>query len=242
VTALVPASALPAWLHPVAEAANQMDPLQLSRFLPPADGSARQSAVLVLFGDGQDGHDVLLIERSHGMRSHPAQVAFPGGAVDPEDADVVATALRETAEETGADPAGIDVFGVLPDLWLPPSNFAVTPVLGWWREPSEVLVVDPDEVESVLRAPIQELLDPVNRFTVKHPSGFLGPAFGIRGLVLWGFTAGVLSRLFTHLGWELPWDAGRIEPLPDHLVELAWRTYDVPTDAHRPTPDRGVER
>jgi 8-oxo-dGTP pyrophosphatase MutT (NUDIX family) len=228
VTALVPAGALPSWLHPVAEAANQMDPLQLSRFLPPPDGSARQSAVLVLFGDGPDGHDVLLIERSHGMRSHPAQVAFPGGAVDPEDADVVATALRETAEETGADPAGIDVFGVLPDLWLPPSNFAVTPVLGWWRDPSEVLAVDPDEVESVLRAPIQELLDPANRFTVKHPSGFLGPAFSIRGLVLWGFTAGVLSRLFAHLGWELPWDADRIEPLPDHLVELA--------------SDRGAER
>jgi 8-oxo-dGTP pyrophosphatase MutT (NUDIX family) len=242
VTALVSASALPSWLRPVAEAADQMDPLQLSRFVPPADGSARQSAVLVLFGDGPDGHDVLLIERSHVMRSHPAQVAFPGGAVDPEDADVVATALRETAEETGADPAGIDVFGTLPDLWLPPSNFAVTPVLGWWREPSEVLVLDPDEVESVLRAPIEELLDPSNRFTVKHPSGFVGPAFGIRGLVLWGFTAGVLSRLFTHLGWELPWDADRVEPLPEHMVELAWRTYDAPTDTHRPTPDRGAER
>jgi 8-oxo-dGTP pyrophosphatase MutT (NUDIX family) len=219
VTALVPASALPAWLHPVADVANDGDPPTLSRFAPPADGSARQSAVLVLFGDGPDGHDVLLIERSHGMRSHPAQVAFPGGAVDPGDADVVATALRETAEETGADPAGIDVFGVLPDLWLPPTNFAVTPVLGWWREPSEVLVVDPDEVESVLRAPIYELLDPVNRFMVKHPSGFVGPAFRIRGLVLWGFTAGVLSRLFTRLGWELRWDTDRLEPLPDHLVE-----------------------
>jgi hypothetical protein len=101
-----------------------------------------------------------------------------------------------------------------------------------------VLVVDPDEVESVLRAPIQELLDPANRFMVKHPSGFVGPAFGIRGLVLWGFTAGVLSRLFTRLGWELPWNADRIEPLPDHLVELASRAYDAPTDSHRPAPDR----
>jgi 8-oxo-dGTP pyrophosphatase MutT (NUDIX family) len=242
VTALVPVSALPTWLHPVAAAANEVDPLQLSRFPPPADGSARQSAVLVLFGEGPYGHDVLLIERSHGMRSHPAQVAFPGGAVDPEDADVVATALRETAEETGADPAGIDVFGVLPNLWLPPSNFEVTPVLGWWREPSEVLVVDPDEVESVLRAPIPELLDPANRFMVKHPSGYVGPGFGVRGLVVWGFTAGVLSRLFAHLGWELPWDTDRVEPLPEHLVELAWRTYDAPTDSHRPTAERDGHR
>ena len=68
------------------------------------------------------------------MRSHPGQVSFPGGTIDPGETPREA-ALREAEEETGLDPAGVDVFAELPELWLPPSNFAVTPVLGWWREP-----------------------------------------------------------------------------------------------------------
>ena len=70
------------------------------------------------------------------MRSHPGQVSFPGGSIDPGETPREA-ALREAEEETGLDPAGVEVFGELPELWLPPSNFAVTPVLGWWREPSD---------------------------------------------------------------------------------------------------------
>ena len=80
-------------------------------------------------------------------------------------------ALREAEEETGLDPAGVEVFGELPELWLPPSNFAVTPVLGWWREPRRCAVVDPDEVHAIHRVPIAELLDPDHRIDVRHPLG-----------------------------------------------------------------------
>ncbi|MGE0818298.1 MAG: CoA pyrophosphatase [Candidatus Nanopelagicales bacterium] len=197
-------AALPEWLLPVVEAAASISGEQLSRFLPPPEGG-RQSAVLVLFGEGDDGPDLLLIQRSATMTSHAGQPAFPGGAVDDTDSDVVAAALREAQEETGLDPSGVEVFATLPELFLPPSGFVVTPVLGWWREPSPVAVVDPGEVERVVRVPLSELLDPANRYSVRHPSGFVGPAFDVRGLVVWGFTAGLLSRLFALVGWEKPW-------------------------------------
>lgn len=203
---------VPDWLLPVVERAPQVRPDQLSRFLPPPEGG-RESAVLVLFGEGEEGPDLLLIQRSSTMSSHAGQPAFPGGAVDDTDADVVAAALREAQEETGLDPAGVDVIGRLPALYLPPSGFVVTPVLGWWREPSPVGVVDPGEVERVVRVPLAELLDPANRYSVQHPSGFVGPAFGVRGLVVWGFTAGLLSRLFAFVGWERPWDEGDVRDL-----------------------------
>ena len=204
--------ALPAWLEPVRTAARDLRPEQLSRFVPPPEGG-RESAVLILFGEGAEGPDLLLIQRSSTMSSHPGQPAFPGGALDPEDDGVVAAALREAVEETGLDASGVDVFATLPALWLPPSGFVVTPVLGWWREPSPVGVVDPGEVESVTRVPLEELLDPANRCSVRHPSGFTGPGFAVRGMLVWGFTAGLLSRPLALSGFERPWDASVMRDL-----------------------------
>ncbi len=207
---------VPAWLRPLVERAERVRPEQLSRFLPPDEGG-RPSAVLILLGDdgsGLDGADVLLIERAYEMRSHAGQVAFPGGAVDPGDDGDVAAALREATEETGLDPAGVRVLGTLPALFLPPSGFVVTPVLAWWRDPSPVSVVDRAEVASVHRVPVAELLDPANRYRVSHPSGFVGPAFDAAGLLVWGFTAGLLDRLLRLAGWERPWDAADVRELP----------------------------
>jgi 8-oxo-dGTP pyrophosphatase MutT (NUDIX family) len=177
----------------------------------------------MLFGEGPQGPDLLLTERAHDMRSHPGQVSFPGGSIDPTDASPEAAALREAEEETGVDPAGIEVFATLPELWLPPSNFAVTPVLGWWREPTPVTVVDPREVNAVLRVPIAELLDPAHRVTVVHPIGYSSPGFMIgedKELILWGFTAGIVNKLFDHLGWTRPWDASVERQLPDYMFGL----------------------
>ncbi|MFD7917781.1 NUDIX hydrolase [Streptomyces sp. NPDC059740] len=212
---------LPPWLEPVARAAATVQPHQLSRFLPPESGEGRQSAVLILFGHGPRGPELLLMERAGTLRSHAGQPSFPGGALDPEDGDPegagpLRAALREAREETGLDPAGVQLFGVLPRLYIPVSRFVVTPVLGWWREPSPVGVVDPAETARVFTVPVADLTAPANRVTALHPLGHTGPAFQVASTLIWGFTAGVIDRLLHHAGWEQPWDADRRVPLDPH--------------------------
>lgn len=218
-------TSLPQWLEPVAGALGEIRGEDLSLWLPPADGTTRDAAVLILFGEDTHGPDVLLTERSHDMRSHAAQVSFPGGGAEDGDHRPADTAVREAAEETGLDPAGVQVIGALPQVWMPFGNFAVTPVAAWWREPSDVSAFDPAEVHSVHRVPLADLVDPQNRYTVRHPSGYLGPAFvlGPGDLFVWGFTAGLIDRLFSYLGWEKPWDHERYTELPDHISERIWR-------------------
>jgi 8-oxo-dGTP pyrophosphatase MutT (NUDIX family) len=212
---------IPAWLEPVRTGIATISADELSRYVPPEGSDARAASVLMLFGEGPQGPDLLLTERAHHMRSHPGQISFPGGALDATDADAVAGALREAREETGLDPDGVRVLGTLPELWLPPSNFAVTTVVGWWESESPVGVVDPDEVHAIVRAPVEELLDPAHRVTTVHPVGRLGPGFLLgedRDLVLWGFTAGVISRLFDFIGWTREWDTEALFPLEDWML------------------------
>jgi 8-oxo-dGTP pyrophosphatase MutT (NUDIX family) len=211
---------LPQWLRPVADAAATVRPEQLSRFLPPAAGG-RQSAVLVLFGPGERGPELLLMERASSLRSHAGQPSFPGGALDPEDGDPegdgpLRAALREAEEETGLDPAGVQIFGVLPRLYIPVSGFVVTPVLGWWREPTPVGAVDVGETARVFTVPVADLTDPANRGVARHPSGHHGPCFLVQDALVWGFTAGVIDRILYFAGWEELWNRDRSVPLDWH--------------------------
>ena len=214
----------PDWLQPLVEAIPSVKGEYFTQFLPPEEGG-RDSAVLILFGEGTEGPDLLLIERAHTMRSHAGQPAFPGGAQDPEDDGPIAAALREAQEEVGLNPASVEVLGVLPALYLPPSRFVVHPVVGWWRNPHDVDVVDISEVAAVVRVPLKELVDPANRFRVSHPSGMLGPAFEVRGLVVWGFTAGLIAGVLSLAGWEEPWDRDRVQPLDPETLRLAMKTW-----------------
>jgi len=208
-------STLPAWLLPLADLLETVEPEHLAPRFPNPPADARPAAVLMLFADGPRGPDLMLTLRGSTLRSHAGQIAFPGGSTDAGDADAIATALREAEEEVGLDPEEVRVFGQLPTLWLPPNNFAVTTVLGYWPEPRELPPVDTDEVEAVFRAPIADLMEPANRYTVIHPSGWRGPAFTVDSdMPLWGFTAGVVSRLFAQVGWEREWDDSVTRPLP----------------------------
>jgi 8-oxo-dGTP pyrophosphatase MutT (NUDIX family) len=155
------------------------------------------------------------------LRRHGGQPAFPGGAIDPADAGPVDAALREAAEEVGLDPAGVDVVGTAPELYINRSEFRVVPVIGWWRRPVAVRAADPDEVAAVARVPIGEFADPANRLIIRHPSGHSGPAFRVGGMLVWGFTAALVSMLLTLGGWETPWDTGRIEDLPPEALAAA---------------------
>lgn len=212
------ASQPPGWLRTIVDAVGDVRVDQLSRHAPPEPGTGRASAVLALFGEsvagGRSSSDVLLIERASGLRSHAGTPAFPGGVIDPEDDGPVGAALREAREETGLDPAGIDVLATLPQLWLPAGGYVVTPVLGWWRTPSPVAVVDTAEVASVHRIPVAHFVEPANRLRVYHPSGYIGPAFRVDGLLVWGFTAGILSWLLEAGRLSQPWDLDRVERVP----------------------------
>ncbi|HEV2256254.1 MAG TPA: CoA pyrophosphatase [Streptosporangiaceae bacterium] len=181
---------------------------------PPAHGG-RASAVLVLFADGPlaNDPDLLFIERSADLRLHAGQPAFPGGAIDAADDGPVAAALREAKEEVGVDPDGVDVVGTLPELFIPRTGFRVVPVLAWWREPCAVAPVDAAEVAAVERVSVSELADPKTRVTVRGPSGYLGPAFRVKGMLIWGFTAVLVDRLLALGGWERPWDTTKVTDL-----------------------------
>jgi 8-oxo-dGTP pyrophosphatase MutT (NUDIX family) len=184
----------------------------------------RKAAVLMLFGALDNvpavsekllapAHlDVLLLQRAQTLEDHPGQVAFPGGGIDPDESAVNA-ALREAEEETGLNPAGVDVLGVMPELALPRGNFLVTPVLAWWAAQSPVRVVDYGESAQVFRVPVRDLLDPDNRVmaTVSRAGHtFQSPAFTVNGVVVWGFTGMILNQLFEQLGWAVPWDRTRL--------------------------------
>lgn len=218
----------PDWLAPIVDAARRLRPEELTLVPTPSSGG-RLGAVLILFGETAGTPDLLIIERAHDMRSHAGQPAFPGGGLEPEDAGPIAAALREANEETGLLTSGVDVLATLPQLWLPPSGFRVTPVLAWWREPSPVSALDPVEVASVHRVPLGDLIDPANRLVVRHPSGFQGPAFTVAGLFVWGFTGGLISSLLEASGLAQPWDHTRVEDLPEHMLELALRSEAHPS-------------
>ena len=198
---------VPGWLRELADAASKMEINPLAQ--PPASGG-RASAVLVLFGGEPDDPDLLLIQRSADLRLHAGQPAFPGGAIDATDSGPVAAALREAAEEVGVDPDGVDVVGTLPELFIPRTGFRVVPVLAWWRQPCAVAPVDPAEVAAVERVTVSELADPATRVTVRGPSGFLSPAFRVKGMLIWGFTAVLVDRLLALAGWERPWDTTKV--------------------------------
>ncbi|HEU0086904.1 MAG TPA: CoA pyrophosphatase [Pseudonocardiaceae bacterium] len=230
---LVDPASLPGWLAPLV---RRTAGLTMNDFgwIPAAstgDGSmrgglrgggsrGRPAAVLVLFAkDGaRAGPDVLLQLRSQDVAAHAGQVSFPGGAMDDTDEGPVAAALREATEEVGVRAADVRPVAVLPELPVPPSDFVVTPVLGHWERPGPVAPVDLAETAAVARVPLAMLADPAQRLRVRGPSGYAYPGFVVPGMLVWGFTGGLLDALLAMGGWARPW-----EPAPMYDLDSAWR-------------------
>lgn len=168
--------------------------------MPRSAGSGRPAAVLVLlYPDDQGEARVVLIERTTGDGHHSGEVSFPGGKSEPGDADPAATALREAAEEVALDPAlaGVRVVGQLDRMWIPVSDFDVTPVLAL-AERAPSLVPSPYEVARIVEAPMARFLPDapvtmVERTIRDWPLRY--GSYDLDGLSVWGATARILSQL-----------------------------------------------
>lgn len=155
-----------------------------------------EAAVLVPLVNRGTGVQVLLTQRSEHLRDHGGQISFPGGRVEPGDADREATALREMTEEIGLTANHVTLLGHLPDYEIP-SGFRITPVVGW-IEPPFTLTPDVFEVADIFEAPLAYFLNPANyqrreyRFRGRHRHYLAIPW---SGRYIWGATAGMLYSL-----------------------------------------------
>lgn len=207
----------PSWVSTLSSALR--DPQRMREVVAVRPGvGARRAAVLVLIGEAAAGPELVFVERAADMRTHPGQIALPGGAADPTDETLVDTALREAVEEIDVDPSGIVVLGELPPAHVAVSGFDVTAVVAWWRTPSPVTPVDPREVAALHAIPVAELADPANRVQVRHPSGYTGPAFEVAGLLIWGLTAHLIDGVLDLAGWQQPWDRSRMASIPSRYL------------------------
>ncbi len=167
----------------------------MARSLPVAL-TQRHAAVLVALVDRSGDVDLLLHRRSRSLPHHAGQVAFPGGVVEPDDADVAAAALREAHEEIGLDPGLVEIVGRLADVRTP-TGYVVTPVVGVVS--GEVALQPSDaEVEEILWLPAAVLLDRAPFLPVtKSVRGLqvTGEALQWGGYEIWGATARMLLGL-----------------------------------------------
>ena len=185
---------------PGLDAQNRM----ASRVRPMPDripDDARPSAVMALLYP-QDGELwLLLIKRIDDGKAHSGQISLPGGRKDPEDADLAATALRETNEEVGIPPQNIEVLGALSTLYIPVSNSQVHPFVGYAQQKQDY-ALSINEVQYVLDVPLRELFDAGKKIVTRiTPAAFpditlKAPAYKLdEEHLVWGATAMILSKL-----------------------------------------------
>lgn len=158
----------------------------------------RKSAVLILLFPFENVIKTVLIERPVYEGVHSGQVAFPGGKFEKNDIKLVNTALREAEEEIGIKKDIVNILGNLTDLYIMPSNFLVTPFIGF-MESVPVFLPDPREVNKIITIDLELLSDISIRGekTISHSNGYKikTPYYSVEGLTVWGATAMIISEL-----------------------------------------------
>ncbi len=159
----------------------------------------KRAAVLALFypDKNQEAHLLLILRKTY-QGVHSNQIGFPGGKVEETDVDLKATALREAHEEVGINIAKVSVLKKLTNVYIPPSNFEVTPFIGLSEEPIE-FVLQVSEVEALVEVPLDSILDDSKVFqqqlSTSYAKNILVPAYNFEGHTVWGATAMMISEI-----------------------------------------------
>lgn len=183
------------------DAHAKMAPLERVSFLKEMnyiDKNPRHAAVLMLFYPKQNETHLALIVRNTYPGVHSSQIGFPGGKVEEEDKDLQETALRETHEEVGVSPDKVEIIKPFSKIYIPPSNFLVSPFMGISHQELE-FIPDLDEVKRVLEFPLSLFLDENTitkaKMTTSYATDIEVPAFMVEKYIVWGATAMMMSEL-----------------------------------------------
>ncbi|MFK7831709.1 MAG: CoA pyrophosphatase [Winogradskyella sp.] len=174
--------------------------LDLAKKMKEKSQTARKAAVMALFYPNHNDETYLvLILRKTYKGVHSAQVGFPGGKYEDEDAnDLMVTAIRETEEEVGVSKSAYEVVKTMSPIYIPPSNFMVHPFFGIAKHPIKFTKQD-DEVEAIIEVKLKDFLDDTNSITTRVPTSFNVevdvPAFQLNGHKVWGATAMMLGEI-----------------------------------------------
>jgi 8-oxo-dGTP pyrophosphatase MutT (NUDIX family) len=154
-----------------------------------------------------EGARLVYTVRRDDLQDHAGQISFPGGSMDPEDGSLLETALREAEEEIDLSPGLVEVVGELEEMYIPPSDFRVSPFVGL-LPPEAEMVLAPDEVEAIFTVSLDELMraETLHRVPWRYEGrDYMVPVFAVEGPPprnIWGATAAMTAALLTRLGWS----------------------------------------
>ena len=160
----------------------------------------RQAAVLIAVMEVDQQLHIMLTRRPMHLRHHPGQISFPGGKVEPNDRDIIHTALREAEEEIGLQPENVDILGIFP-AHKTFTGFEITPVVAMVKQPFE-LVLDPGEVEDCFLVPLNFFIERSNRhnmFHYRHGARYQVHFMPFEDKFIWGVTAAIIDLLCRHI-------------------------------------------